>query len=193
MKNDMTNKTIVIGLGKSGISAINYLYPKAQEEGTEFLSIDSDKETLKHSATPHKIKVGDKIVNGAGCYQNYSLGAACVHSNKRKISNFIKGSVDIIILVSLGGGISSGGIVSLLKLISDQNIYTRVIYTMPFEFEGNIRNNNARKSLKEIKKYANNAIPVEICTDEKISLGELFLMSDKLMARLAIRELHDFC
>lgn len=192
MKNDMTNKTIVIGLGKGGISAMHYLYPKAQEEGTEFLSIDSDSETLKHSATPHKIKVGDKIVNGAGCYQNYSLGEACVHSNKRKISNFIKGSVDIIILVSLGGGISSGGIVSLLKLISDQNIYTRVIYTMPFEFEGNIRNNNARKALKEINKYAHKAIPVEICTYEKISLGELFLMSDKLMTRLAIRELNDF-
>lgn len=190
--NDMTNKTIVIGLGKGGISAMNYLYPKAQEEGTGFLSIDSDSETLKHSATPHKIKVGDKLVNGAGCYQNYSLGKACVHSNKRKISNFIKGSVDIIILVSLGGGISSGGIISLLKLISDQNIYTRVVYTMPFGF-GNIRNTNARKALKEIKKYAHKVIPVEICTDEKLSLGELFLMSDKLMTRLAIRELHDFC
>lgn len=193
MKKDMTNKTIVIGLGKGGISAINYLYPKAQEEGTEFLSIDSDRETLKHSATPHKIKVGDRLINGAGCYQNYSLGEACVHSNKRKISNFIKGSVDIIILVSLGGGISSGGIVSLLKLISDQNIYTRVIYTMPFEFEGNIRNTNARKALKEIKKYAHKVIPVEMCTDEQNTLGELFLMSDKLMARLAIRELNDFC
>lgn len=192
MKKDMTNKTIVIGLGKGGISAMNYLYPKAQEDGTEFLSIDSDSETLKHSATPHKIKVGDKIVNGAGCYRNYSLGEACVHSNKRKISNFIKGSVDIIILVSLGGGIGSGGIVSLLKLISDQNIYTRVIYTMPFGFEGNIRNTNARKALKEIKKYAHKAIPVEICPDEKISLEELFLMFDKLMTRLAIRELHDF-
>lgn len=63
---------------------------------------------------------------------------------------------------------------------------------MPFGFEGNIRNNNARKALKEIKKYANKTIPVETCTDEKISLGELFLMSDKLMARLAIRELNDF-
>lgn len=52
--NDMTNKTIVIGLGKGGISAMNYLYPKAQEEGTGFLSIDSDSETLKHSATPLK-------------------------------------------------------------------------------------------------------------------------------------------
>lgn len=39
MKNDMTYKTIVIGLGKGGISAMNYLYPKAQEDGTEFLSI----------------------------------------------------------------------------------------------------------------------------------------------------------
>ena len=193
MKKDMAYKTIVIGLGKGEISAINYLYPKVQEEGTEFLSIDSDSETLKHSATPHKIKVGDRLINGAGCYQNYSLGAACVYSNKRKISNFIKGSVDIIILVSLGGGISSGGMVSLLKLISNQNIYTRVIYTMPFEFEGNIRNNNARKALKEIKKYANKSIFVKICSDEKISLGELFLMSDKLMARLAIRELNDFC
>ena len=190
--NDMTNKTIVIGLGKGGISAMNYLYPKAQEQRTGFLSIDSDSETLKHSATPHKIKVGDKLVNGAGCYQNYSLGKACVHSNKRKISNFIKGSVDIIILVSLGGGISSGGVVSLLKLISDKNIYTRVIYTMPFEFEGNIRKNNARKALKEIKKYANKSIFVKICSDEKISLEELFLMSDKLMTKLAIRELNDF-
>lgn len=99
MKNDMAYKTIVIGLGKGGISAMNYLYPKAQGEGTEFLSIDSDSETLKHSATPHKIKVGDKLVDGVGCYRNYSLGEACVHSNKRKISNFIKGSVDIIILV----------------------------------------------------------------------------------------------
>lgn len=192
MKNDMTNKTIVIGLGKGGISAINYLYPKVLEEDTEFLSIDSDSETIKNSATPHKIKVGDKLVNGTGCYQNYSLGEACVYSNKRKISNFIKCSVDIIILASLGGGISSGGVAVLLKLISDQNIYTRIIYTMPFEFEGNIRNNNARKALKEIKKYAHKAIPVEICTGEKISLGELFLMSDKLMARFAIRELNDF-
>lgn len=33
----MINKTIVIGLGKGGISAINYLYPKVQEESTEFL------------------------------------------------------------------------------------------------------------------------------------------------------------
>ena len=50
----------------------------------------------------------------------------------------------------------------------------------------------ARKTLKELKKYAHKAIPVKICTDEKISLGELFLMSDKLMTRLAIRELNDF-
>ena len=109
MKIDTENKTLIFAIGEGGIASMNYLLTKiVQDENTEFISLDSDKETLKNATTKQKIQIGKTLVQGCSCYQNSFLGQACLYSNKRKVCNMLNGSKRIIILTTLGGGISSG-------------------------------------------------------------------------------------
>lgn len=156
MKIDTKNKTLIFAIGQGGIASMNHLLSKiVQDENTKFISLDSDKETLKNAKTKHKILIGKTLVQGCSCDRNSFLGRACLYSNKRKVCNILKGSKRTIILTALGGGISSGTTIALLELANNLGLSSTVIYTMPQDFEGKTRKNNAEATLKAIKEFAN--------------------------------------
>ena len=188
MKIDTENKTLIFAIGQGGIASINYLLTKiVQDKNTEFISLDSDKETLKNAKTEHQIQLGKTLVKGCSCDRNSFLGRACLYSNKKKICNVLKDSKKIIILTALGGGISSGGTYALLELANNLKIHSTVIYTMPQDFEGKTRKNNAKETLKAVENFANKCIEIEHKPNIPISVNNLFLELNKKMVTACIK------
>lgn len=187
MKIDTENKTLILAIGEGGIMSMNYLLTEiVQDENTEFISLDSDKETLKKAKTKHKIQIGKTLVQGCSCYQNSFLGRACLYSNKRKVCNILKSSRKIIILTTLGGGISSGATYALLEIAKNLGLSSTVIYTMPQDFEGKTRKNNAKETLKAIENLTDKYFEVEYKPNTQITVNKLFLELNKSMVTACI-------
>lgn len=192
MKIDTENKTLIFAIGEGGIASMNYLLTKiVQDENTEFISLDSDKETLKNAKTKHKIQIGKTLVQGCSCDRNSFLGRACLYSNKRKICNLLKGSKRIIILTALGGGISSGATYALFELANNLGICSTVIYTMPQDFEGKTRKNNAEEIQKAIKNLANKSFEVKYEPNIPISVNKLFLELNSKIAKIYVNIINE--
>lgn len=190
MKIDTENKTLIFAIGEGGIASMNYLLTKiVQDENTEFISIDSDKETLKNAKTKHKIQIGKTIVQGCSCDRNSFLGRACLYSNKRKICNILKDSRKIIILTTLGGGISSGATYALLEIAKNLGVSSTVIYTMPQDFEGKTRKNNAEETLKAIENLTDKYFQVEYKPNTQITVNNFFLELNSKIAMTCINEM----
>lgn len=187
MKIDTENKTLIFAIGKGGIASMNYLLTKiVQDENTEFISLDSDKDTLKNTRTKHKIQIGKTIVQGCSCDRNSFLGRACLYSNKRKVCNMLNGSKRIIILSTLGGGISSGATYALLEIANNLGISSTVIYAMPQDFEGKTRKNNAKETLSAIENLANKSFEVKYEPNIPITVNELFLELNSKIANICV-------
>lgn len=149
MKINTENKILIFAIGQGGITSMNYLLTNiGPDKNTEFISLDSDMKTLKNTKTKHKIQIGRNLVRGCSCNSNSFLGRSCLYSNKRKFFNLLKGTKKIIILTTLGGGVSSGATSVLLELAKQFGTSTTVIFTIPQDFEGKIR----KMKTKEIQK-----------------------------------------
>ena len=187
MKIDTENKTLIFAIGEGGIASMNHLLTRiVQDENTEFISLDSDKETLKKAKTKHKIQIGKTLVQGCSCYQNSFLGRACLYSNKRKVCNMLNGSSKIIILTTLGGGISSGATYALLEIAKNLGLSSSVIYTIPQDFEGKTRKNNTKETQKAIENLADKYFEVEYKPNTPISVNKLFLELNNRMVTACI-------
>lgn len=187
MKIDTENKTLIFAIGQGGIASMNHLLTKiVQDENTEFISLDSDKETLKKAKTKHKIQIGKNIVQGCSCDRNSFLGRACLYANKRKIHNLLTGSNEIIILTTLGGGISSGATYALLEIAKTLGIFSTVIFTMPQDFEGKTRKTNAKNTKEEIKKFASTYSEVNNKAWSNMAVNDFFIELNHRMALTCI-------
>lgn len=192
MKIDTENKTLIFAIGEGGIASMNHLLTRiVQDENTEFISLDSDKETLKKAKTKHKIQIGKTLVQGCSCYQNSFLGRACLYSNKRKVCNILKSSRKIIILTTLGGGISSGATYALLEIAKNLGLSSTVIYTMPQAFEGKTRKNNAEETLKAIENLTDKYFEVEYKPNTQITVNNFFLELNYRIAMSFINIIND--
>ena len=63
----------VVGVGGAGVNAVNRMV-EAEIEGVEFLAINTDLQSLQHSAAHETLHIGDAITRGLGSGSNPDLG-----------------------------------------------------------------------------------------------------------------------
>jgi len=162
----------VIGIGGGGGNAVNYLYSQ-NIPGLECVLINSDIQALNSSSIPKKIIIGNK--EGLGAAANPKLVKNLVRKSQKRINNELNLTNDVLVLVAgLGGGTGSGATPLIAQLAKAKNIFTVVIVTLPFNFEGKKRIKQALQSLSEIRKNADLLILLE--NDQlRYTYGDLIL------------------
>ena len=125
----------VIGVGGGGNNAINHMIT-SNVRGVEFISINTDNQSLLHSSATVKVPIGEKITKGHGAGANPEVGARAAEENLDEIKQAISGADMVFVTAGMGGGTGTGAAPVVARIAQEMGILTVGIVTKPFAFEG---------------------------------------------------------
>jgi len=163
MENDLTNDfnfdlpknksnvIKVIGVGGGGSNAINYMFSQGIN-GVDFVVTNTDAQALSESPVPIKIQLGASLTEGLGAGANPEVGALAAQESKVELENLLNTKTKMVFITAgMGGGTGTGAAPIISKMAKDLDILTVGIVTMPFQFEGKIRLEQAQLGLEKMK------------------------------------------
>ena len=146
-----SNVIKVIGVGGGGSNAINYMFQQGIK-GVDFIITNTDAQALSESGVPTKIQLGASLTEGLGAGANPEVGARAAQESKDEINNILSTQTKMIFITAgMGGGTGTGAAPVIAQMAKALDILTVGIVTMPFQFEGRLRLEQAQKGLERIK------------------------------------------
>lgn len=146
-----SNVIKVIGVGGGGSNAINYMF-KQGIKGVDFVITNTDSQALSESGVPTKIQLGASLTEGLGAGANPEVGARAAKESQKEIEGILSTQTKMIFITAgMGGGTGTGAAPVIAEMAKSMDILTVGIVTMPFQFEGRLRLEQAQKGLERIK------------------------------------------
>ena len=147
-----SNVIKVIGVGGGGSNAINHMFKKGIN-GVDFVISNTDAQALNDSPVPIKIQLGANLTEGLGAGANPEVGAMAAKESFEEIKNLLSTQTKMVFITAgMGGGTGTGAAPIIAKMAKEMDILTVGIVTMPFQFEGKLRIDQAELGLQNIKK-----------------------------------------
>lgn len=157
---NQSNVIKVIGVGGGGSNAINYMHSKGIK-GVDFVVCNTDSQALESSHVENKIQLGITLTEGLGAGANPEIGEkAAVESFDDIRKMFETNTKMVFITAGMGGGTGTGAAPIISKLAKEMNILTVGIVTMPFQFEGKIRSDQAKIGVNKLRKQVDALIVI---------------------------------
>ncbi len=147
---DQSAKIKVVGVGGAGGNAINGMI-EAGLTGVEFIAINTDAQDLEKNQAPHRIQIGKTLTKGLGAGSNPEIGLHAIEEDKDIVIDVLNGADMVFVTCGMGGGTGTGAAPIVAEIAKDLGALTVAIITMPFTFEGPIRNRNAKKGAEAMR------------------------------------------
>jgi len=148
---NQSNVIKVIGVGGGGSNAINHMF-QAGINGVDFVILNTDSQALTNSSVPNKIQLGVSLTEGLGAGANPEVGEqAAVESTEDIKSMLDKNTKMVFITAGMGGGTGTGAAPVIARMAKDMDILTVGIVTMPFQFEGKMRCEQAQLGIERLR------------------------------------------
>ena len=155
-----SNVIKVIGVGGGGSNAINYMF-KQGIIGVDFVVCNTDAQALNESSVPIKIQLGANLTEGLGAGANPEVGANAAQESYDDLKNLLDTQTKMIFITAgMGGGTGTGAAPIIAKMARELDILTVGIITMPFQFEGKLRLDQAQVGLENIKKEVDSLVVI---------------------------------
>lgn len=155
-----SNVIKVIGIGGGGGNAINYMFQQGIM-GVDFVICNTDSQALEKSAVPIKIQLGASLTEGLGAGANPDVGRKAAQESLEDLKTLLSTQTKMIFITAgMGGGTGTGAAPIIAKMAREMDILTVGIVTMPFQFEGKIRLEQAQKGLEELKSSVDSLIVI---------------------------------
>ena len=167
---DLTFK--VIGVGGSGANVLDRLALEGSDDA-QLLVLNTDIRKLSSSVSSQKVQLGAALLKGMGTGGDPDLGRQAAVEASEEIRESIRGYDMVFVCVGLGGGTGSGAAPEVCRIAKEEGVFLVAYTTLPFEFEGARRMEQARKALASIEGYAN-----AVVTFENDRMGELIVPKD---------------
>ena len=146
-----SNVIKVIGVGGGGSNAINHMFQQGIN-GVDFVITNTDAQALNESSVPIKIQLGASLTEGLGAGANPEVGALAAEESLDDIKTLLATQTKMVFITAgMGGGTGTGAAPIIAKMAKEMDILTVGIVTMPFQFEGKIRSEQAEDGLEKIK------------------------------------------
>lgn len=146
-----SNVIKVMGVGGGGSNAINYMFRQGIK-GVDFIISNTDAQALSESGVPTKIQLGASLTEGLGAGANPEVGAKAAQESHEEIHSILSTQTKMIFITAgMGGGTGTGAAPIIAQMAKSMDILTVGIVTMPFQFEGKLRLEQAQKGLEKIK------------------------------------------
>ena len=158
MPKNQSNVIKVIGVGGGGSNAINHMF-NLGIKGVDFVICNTDSQALNNSGVPNKIQLGVNLTEGLGAGANPDIGEQAAVESLEDIRAMLNTNTKMVFITAgMGGGTGTGAAPIIAKMAMDMDILTVGIVTMPFQFEGKIRNNQAQKGIENLRKSVDSLV-----------------------------------
>ena len=149
----------VVGVGGGGGNAVNRMIDE-HLEGVEFISINTDAQTLLSSKSDVKVQIGKKLTRGLGAGARPEIGRQAIEENRDEVARALSGADLVFVTCGMGGGTGTGAAPIVAELAKEVGALTVGIVTKPFLFEGRKRMRQAEMGIAEMRKYVDTMIIV---------------------------------
>ena len=174
----------VIGIGGGGCNAINNMILNAVQ-GIEFISANTDAQSLRGSQAPKRIQLGTNLTKGLGAGANPEVGRNAAMEDREAITDALRGANMVFITTGMGGGTGTGAAPVVAESARDMGILTVAVVTRPFEHEGK-RIQIAKEGLESLKNAVDSLIVIPndklmTALGEDVTVREAFRAADDVL------------
>ena len=157
---NQSNVIKVIGVGGGGSNAINHMFNQGIK-GVDFVICNTDAQALENSAVPIKIQLGVDLTEGLGAGANPKIGEQSAVESMADIKNMLTTNTKMIFITAgMGGGTGTGAAPIIARMAKDLDILTVGIVTIPFQFEGKIRNEQAHIGVENLRQNVDSLVVI---------------------------------
>ena len=167
-------KIKVVGVGGGGCNAINYMITHGIN-GVEFISINTDVQSLNTCLAQTKIQIGASITKGLGTGGKVELGKKAAEEDRDKISKALEGAEMVFITAGQGGGTGTGASPIVGSIARSTGALVVAVVTKPSVLEGNQKVKIAEKGIIELREYCDSLIAIsndniQLAIDKTVSV-----------------------
>lgn len=175
----------VIGVGGGGSNAVNHMYNQGIK-GVDFIVCNTDRQALDISPVPLKIQLGPSLTEGLGAGSIPEIGKNAAVENIEEIRELLsKNTKMVFVTAGMGGGTGTGAAPVIAQVAKELGILTVGIVTVPFNFEGRKRRQQAEDGLEQMRQNVDTLL---VINNEKLremsgnlSIGNAFAQADDVV------------
>lgn len=157
---NQSNVIKVIGVGGGGSNAINHMF-KQGIKGVDFIVCNTDSQALQNSSVPNKIQLGVNLTEGLGAGANPEVGQQSAIESIGEIEKMLDSNTKMVFITAgMGGGTGTGAAPVIAQLAKERDILTVGIVTIPFQFEGKVRQDQALLGVEKLRKQVDSLIVI---------------------------------
>lgn len=157
---NQSNVIKVIGVGGGGSNAINHMFQQGIK-GVDFVICNTDAQALDNSPVPNKIQLGVSLTEGLGAGANPDVGEQAAIESFDEIKRMLDTHTKMVFITAgMGGGTGTGAAPIIAKQAKEMDILTVGIVTIPFQFEGKMRNEQAQRGVEKLRAQVDSLIVI---------------------------------
>ncbi len=157
---NQSNVIKVIGVGGGGSNAINHMFSQGIK-GVDFVICNTDAQALENSPVPTKIQLGVDLTEGLGAGANPDIGKKAAEESREDLKGLLSTNTKMVFITAgMGGGTGTGAAPVIARLAKEMDILTVGIVTIPFQFEGRTRNEQAQLGVEELRSNVDSLIVI---------------------------------
>ncbi len=157
---NQSNVIKVIGVGGGGSNAINHMFNQGIK-GVDFVICNTDAQALENSGVPTRIQLGVDLTEGLGAGANPDIGKQAAEESREDLKGLLSTNTKMVFITAgMGGGTGTGAAPVIARLAKEMDILTVGIVTIPFQFEGRTRNEQAQLGVEELRNNVDSLIVI---------------------------------
>ena len=181
------DKTKVFGVGDAGGNVIKRMMASDWKE-VEFYAVNTDLEALRTCEGATQIQIGADTTQGFGADANPEIGRSAAEENLEVLDAALADARLVFIIAGMGGGTGTGAAPVIASVAREYGALTIGAVTLPFDFEGQRRAEQADFGRYELRENADAVIVIPNqrlldSVDAEPSTSEAFRMSDETVLR----------
>ena len=175
----------VFGVGGGGSNAVNHMCRQGIR-GVEFVICNTDIQALRISPVKNRIQIGKELTEGRGAGSLPERGRQSAEESLDYIKTILERNTKMIFITAgMGGGTGTGAAPIIARQAKELGILTTGIVTIPFNFAGKRRVEQAMAGVDELVEYVD-ALLI-ICNEKlrdmygDLKLSKAFEMADNVL------------
>jgi cell division protein FtsZ len=130
-------------------------------KGVDFVICNTDAQALDNSPIPNKVQLGADLTEGMGAGANPDVGAKAAEESYIELRDLLSTNTKMVFITAgMGGGTGTGAAPVIAKIAKELDLLTVGIVTMPFEFEGRSRMQQAQKGISALREHVDSLIVI---------------------------------
>ncbi len=181
------DKLKIFGVGDAGGNVIKRMMVSSREE-VEFYAVNTDVEALRACEGATQIQIGVDTTQGFSADANPEIGRSATEENLETLDAVLADARLVFVVAGMGGGTGTGAAPVIASLAQEHEALTIGVVTLPFDFEGQRRAEQAEYGLYELQENSDAIIVVPNqrlldTVDVELSPSEAFHLSNETVGR----------